>query len=137
MFKMINQSKTQDLRSWAKWEASGAVENADNAYLRFVLSQPSKRFIHIINNSRGFYEFQCREYGFGGIDSNYKAVYIQRHESVREVPFKNGRVLVSQVHEMTDGEPLSFVLVPGFIKAHGKTEQGLKVTKVVPIRNEK
>ena len=71
MFKMINQSKTQDLRSWAKWEASGAVENADNAYLRFVLSQPSKRFIHIINNSRGFYEFQCREYGFGGIACCY------------------------------------------------------------------
>ena len=61
MFEMVNQSKAQDPRFWAKWKASGAVGNADNAYLRSILSQSSKPFIHIRNNPLGFYQSQHQE----------------------------------------------------------------------------
>ena len=41
------------------------------------------------------------------------------------------------MHEITNGKPSSFVIVPGFIKSYGQTKQGLKITDVVPIEDKK
>jgi hypothetical protein len=133
---MVNQSKAQDPRFWKKWRASGAVGNADSAYLKSVLSQPTEEYVHPSKNSL---ELPLRIYkgcGMNAVSPSCEEV-VTESISIKEVPFMVGKVLVEQAQLIRKGKSVPFVLIPGFVKSHGQSEYGFKTTQVVPIKDKK